>query len=253
MDEIWKDVIGFEGRYKISNSLKLVSINGRVKGEAIMKPTIGNSGYYVFKLRWINKKKDYRLHRLIAEHFIPNPLNLPFVNHKDGDKLNCSISNLEWVSEAENVQHAIRTGLLNTKGENHCHHKVSEKDVIEMKQLYLSGITQKQIALQYGVSRRQAGDIINGINWKHISTPDYSNKINFKTSRKKKVGRGPKFFNEMQIREIKSLRSKKFTLSSIAIKFNSTIGYIHRVVKSQVVNLDASGAELYKDSEIGIK
>ena len=78
-----------------------------------MKPKISKDGYYTIGLRTNdNVKKFFRVHRLVATMFIDNPLNKDIVNHIDGNKLNNNINNLEWVTPAENTQHAVNTGLM---------------------------------------------------------------------------------------------------------------------------------------------
>ena len=107
MEEIFKEIIGYEGLYWISNL-------GNVKSKhKILKPVINKDGYYCVSLSKKGKLKTYTLHRLIALHFIENPDNLPQVNHKDEDKLNNSISNLEWCTQQYNHDYGtrnIRTG-----------------------------------------------------------------------------------------------------------------------------------------------
>jgi HNH endonuclease/NUMOD4 motif len=98
-------VIGFESRYLVSN-LGYVRNHTRV-----LKCYTINSGYQCIKLTSCGVKTTFLLHRLVATHFINNPLFKPEVNHMDGDKSNCSASNLEWVSSEENKAHAISTGL----------------------------------------------------------------------------------------------------------------------------------------------
>ena len=126
---MWKDIIGFEGVYELSDSGVIrskdrmcVDSKGRKrfrKGQ-VLNPDIASNGYYRVTLAKDGKKVQKYLHRLVAEYFIPNPDNLPQVNHKDGNKLNCSINNLEWVSVKDNVIHAYRHGLINhTRGEEH--------------------------------------------------------------------------------------------------------------------------------------
>jgi hypothetical protein len=80
----------------------LVYFNGQLKHQFLSK-----SGYYLVKLL----QKAYRVHRLVALAFIDNPRNLPFINHKDGNKENNCVDNLEWCTQRENVHHALRTGL----------------------------------------------------------------------------------------------------------------------------------------------
>ena len=101
MKEIWKDIKGYEGKYQISNLGKVKSLIGNSK---ILKPEI-RTGYYSVSLMKNKKKHYYRIHRLVAEAFIPNPNNLPMVNHKDEDKLNNIASNLEWCDNTYNSQY----------------------------------------------------------------------------------------------------------------------------------------------------
>lgn len=126
---MWKDVKGFENVYKISDSGEIWSKDrecidsiGRKRFRKGVKinPDIAPNGYYRVTLAVNGTKVQRYLHRLLAEHFIDNPKNLPQVNHKDGNKLNCSIDNLEWVSVQENVIHAYKHGLINPVcGEKH--------------------------------------------------------------------------------------------------------------------------------------
>lgn len=81
------------------------------KTHKILSGTVYNTGYKMVRLTTEDGKKGYAIHRLVAENFIPNPDNLPIVNHIDGNKLNNSVENLEWVSQADNRKHAIETGI----------------------------------------------------------------------------------------------------------------------------------------------
>jgi hypothetical protein len=119
MIEIWKDISGYEGFYKVSNmgrvkSLsRIVNNNGGIKviRETILKTSSKNNWYHYVKLSINNVGKVYRVHRLVAETFIPNPENKRTVNHIDGNKENNLITNLEWNTHSENLQHAYDTGL----------------------------------------------------------------------------------------------------------------------------------------------
>ena len=111
MQEIWKDVFGYEGLYRISNQGKIISLKfNHSTVEREIKP-FDNGGYLRVALYKDNKKKKLLVHRLVADHFIDNPYKKPCVNHIDGNKTNNSVSNLEWVTHKENTNHAIETGL----------------------------------------------------------------------------------------------------------------------------------------------
>ena len=110
MDEIWKDIEGFEGLYQVSNlgNVKsLVDSNG-VSREKIRKPSICSNGYLQVILYKNKTIKHFSVHRLVAIAFIPNPNNLPCVNHIDECKTNNVASNLEWCTHKENINYGSR-------------------------------------------------------------------------------------------------------------------------------------------------
>ena len=113
MKEIWKDIDGYEGLYQISNLGRVKSLkyhNNKFKltvsREKILKPCI-HSNYYCVILTKNKNHKNYSVHRLVAQAFIPNPKNLPCVNHKDENKLNNEVSNLEWCTYKYNSNYGI--------------------------------------------------------------------------------------------------------------------------------------------------
>ncbi len=129
-----------------------------------------------FLVHSINKKTGYvtaggYIHRLVAECFIPNPLNKRCVNHIDGNKLNNDLSNLEWVTHSENHKHAYRelgrkpNIVPNQKGDQNFASKLKEYQVIEIRNSTLSGI---ELAKKYGVSRSLVSKIRNRKMWTHI-------------------------------------------------------------------------------------
>lgn len=128
MVEIWKDVKGFERQYKISNLGRIYSKDRmcidsmgrkRLRKGYELHPNI-NNGYYRVTLCNNGKKIIKTIHRLVAEHFIENPMKKPQVNHINGNKLDNRIENLEWVTVQENTIHAYNHGLIeHVKGEKH--------------------------------------------------------------------------------------------------------------------------------------
>lgn len=96
--EEWKDIKGYEGLYQISNRGRVKSLgNNKTRKEKILSLKPGNNGYIrVYLCRKREKTKPFLVHRLVAQAFLPNPDNLPVVNHKDENKLNNNVENLEW-------------------------------------------------------------------------------------------------------------------------------------------------------------
>lgn len=119
MEEIWKDIEGYEGLYQVSNMGRIKSLerykenHGKLQKveEKIKTINIKNSGYQFVQLYKNNKYKNLMVHRLVAQAFIPNVDNKPQINHIDGNKLNNNVTNLEWCTNSENNKHAWNTGL----------------------------------------------------------------------------------------------------------------------------------------------
>ena len=104
--EIWKDIDGYEGLYQVSNKGHVKSLKwGK---ERILRPVIDRYGYYYIMLYNDSVRKHFKLHRLVAQAFIPNPENKPQVNHKDENKLNNCVNNLEWSTAKENSNYGTR-------------------------------------------------------------------------------------------------------------------------------------------------
>jgi len=120
MEEIWKDVEGYEGIYQVSDMGRVKSLNKTTirRGysynlkEKIMKPQLSGIGYYQVSL-WKDKKfKLYKVHRLVASNFLIKPDGLDYVNHKDEVKTNNTLNNLEWCTHKYNDNYGTRTERL---------------------------------------------------------------------------------------------------------------------------------------------
>ena len=129
-------------------------------------------GYLKFTTRTNGKKACPKVHKLLALAFIPNPRNLPVINHKDGNKRNNSLDNLEWCSYADNLKHAIDNKLLVHKlGEEIYCAKLSEKSVLEIRQDFINNprkSSYKDWSNFYSVAPDTIRKIIKGKTWKHI-------------------------------------------------------------------------------------
>lgn len=121
MDEIWKDIIGYEGKYRISNLGNVFSIrrlgSGGDKTGKLLKLKIDIYGYCYVNLYNSSGRKLHKIHRLVASYFIDNPDNKPQVNHIDFNRQNNKVNNLEWCTISENHKHT----WLNGRGYNPLH------------------------------------------------------------------------------------------------------------------------------------
>lgn len=108
MEEVWKDIKGYEGFYMISNQGRVKSLNYMNKEyEQVLKPKKHNKGYLQVQLKK-GGDKTFTIHRLVAQTFLPNPLNLPFVNHKDENRQNNCVENLEWCDCSYNTKYSLK-------------------------------------------------------------------------------------------------------------------------------------------------
>jgi hypothetical protein len=175
----WKKAFGYENLAEISKTgeVKILARSWtfgigsiRTRQTFITKGSYNNEGYLRINIRVNGKQKSATVHRLVALAFIPNPLKLPEVNHLDGDKSNNNHWNLEWSSHRGNIIHAYTTGLiLPTKGEKNGRSKLTEKQVLEIRETYNKEKPYMDIlAKEYKVSYSLICSIINRKIWKHI-------------------------------------------------------------------------------------
>lgn len=115
MEEIWKDLPGFEGLYQVSNLGRIYSVPRYKAKGGIMSGHADKKGYINITLRRNGEQFTQKLHRLVAITFIPNPENLPEVNHKDENKQNNCVDNLEWCTTAYNHEYGTRTLRASTR------------------------------------------------------------------------------------------------------------------------------------------
>jgi len=161
--------------YKISNYGNIYSFKsykGKIPGTKI-NPYTDEDGYLRIQLCKNNKRKKFYVQRLVAITFLQNPENKETVNHKDGNKKNNFVENLEWATYSENNNHACKTGL-NThnhcRGENSTCAILNSLQVSEIKYKYKTGnYTQIGLGNEYGVSRGAVYAIVKGLNWKHLN------------------------------------------------------------------------------------
>ena len=161
MKEIWKKIEGQEN-YSVSNMGRIRNdvrgnyLNGSLNGRGYLTTCIG--------------KKHYKFHRLVAEHFIPNPENLPEVNHLNGIKSDCKFTNLEWSTSSDNSKHAVRLGLKKgKKGITNPSVKLSEIEVLDIVQLSRKGTSQNELARIFNCHQTTISSIVTGKIWTELT------------------------------------------------------------------------------------
>lgn len=177
MEEQWKEVKGRRETYLISNfgNVRTKERQGRhyfIPSHDLQKHDNGN-GYVQVMLSLPNKIGTYYVHKLVAELFIDNPYNKKFINHKDGNKQNNRVDNLEWCTRSENEKHAWRIGLKNkntvgTKGENHGMHKLTQVQVDYIRRVHKpfdKVYGSKGLSKMFNVCPQTITDIVNNRSW----------------------------------------------------------------------------------------
>lgn len=166
MDEVWKEYIYDNMVYYVSNLGIVKDSDGNIR--PIHK---NREGYCQVKLGKGKNRKVWKLHRLVATVFIPNPNNYSDVNHINFDRADNRVDNLEWISHADNVKYSRKNGRYDGKsvGEKNPKARLSEEQVIEIRRKYDSGeMTQKEIADEYNVGWSTIHNIVFRLTWTHI-------------------------------------------------------------------------------------
>ena len=192
-DEVWRDILTYEKSYQVSNfgriRTKTRKVSRMIRGmcqqvtkKALVKLIHNDSkGYPTVQLSKDGKKITQRVHRLVAEHFLPKPtLKLVeackhhgevYVNHKDGDKNNPNVNNIEWCNQTYNCEVAVTSVIINKlSGENSTHAKLNAVTVLKIVEDYNSGgVSQQQLADKYGVKQITISNILTGYSWSTVT------------------------------------------------------------------------------------
>ncbi len=166
MQEIWKDIEGYEGLYQVSNLGRVSSSprNGTILNKRILKNILSNSGYFLVDLSKNNIQKKVLVHRLVAKTFIPNPKNKLQVNHINGIKTDNRVDNLEWVTAKQNNLHARKIGLVNDYGSNNKLSKFTNEQIKFIRDNYIKNDKEfgcRALAKKFNVSKSTISYIIN--------------------------------------------------------------------------------------------
>lgn len=226
--ETWKPVKDYEGHYEISSFGRVKSL-ARVRKSArggiaplrerIMKLKTSKAGYLVVHLLDHGRTCWPAVHRLVSDAFIENPDNKPTVNHKDADKKNNNVSNLEWATHSEQMVHAVDNELLEVRGSP----KFTKEMKVQMHDYYVnSGCSISELARIFQTSERTAGRVAKGV-------------IPRTTTRILKDGTRTveNILTKDDVAKIKQLRKQGMTLAAIGEIFNRGTSQIHRITRNE--------------------
>jgi len=176
-EEIWKEIEGYNGVYFVSNTGKVKSVdhycegrigNGKQTGR-VLKLSKCHKGYLRVSLSLNKKRFSTGAHRLVAIAFIPNPKNKPQVNHINGIKTDNRVENLEWCTNKENQIHAVKNNLNNPNfGENNHNSKLTNKQVLNIRNLHKIGFTGKDLAKDHNISEAAMSKILRNETYTNI-------------------------------------------------------------------------------------
>ena len=185
--ETWKKIEGFEDWYSISSYGRLKTTNWRNARKTRIIKTCGEYPQTMIKSK-CGKYRTVKIHRLVANTFIPNPENKPQINHINGIKNDNRVDNLEWCTNSENIQHAYANGLMKitqetidkcnaTKDKNNSHARgeknafsmLTDEKVLEIRAKFKPRVyTRKMLAKEYGVKEATIKDVVLRKSWRHI-------------------------------------------------------------------------------------
>jgi hypothetical protein len=229
MEEIWK-VTPVNLNYEVSNLGNIKNI----KKNKILNQNISNRGYKYIKIIIDNKTKFISSHRLIMLTFKPEEqFEGCEINHKDGNKLNNILDNLEWVSHKDNIQHAYDNNLIHTIGSDKFNSKLMEEQVLEIRKLYNEGYSQAKLGELYNVSQYNISLIVTNKMWKHLSwEPKPIKEKLIKEKRIYTTGEKCKSskLTEQQVLEIRRLYPEVKSYVKMAKQYNVSDNAIKKVV-----------------------
>lgn len=209
--------------YIVSNNGKVVSL--KRKKQVLMKQCVNHKGYYFLSLYINNKKIHFFVHRLVAIVFIPNLENKKQINHKNGNKKDNRVENLEWSTGQENMQHAFKNGLIKgNKGEKNGRSKIKEKTALKIKKM-LETKSNTEIKKELGVSIGTIIGIKSGNTWKHIPNTHLKSVVKKANGEKHPKAK----LKEKDVKKIKKMIKKGLSNTDISKMYG-----VHRVTISAI-------------------
>jgi hypothetical protein len=166
MEEVWKDIEGYEGKYQVSNTGLVINLSFRGSGNIRLTPQSNHKGYRRVKLG----KNNLLVHRLVAQEFITNPDNLPNVLHIDDNPENNKVTNLKWGTQKDNILDMESKGRgIHPRGVDQKQAKLTEEDIRMIRKLRQeTGEGCRKISRKLGLPVGPVSHVISGRRWKHI-------------------------------------------------------------------------------------
>lgn len=170
--EAWRPVVGYEGEYQVSNLGRVMSLKNNVP--KLLRSRVNRRGYVQICLCKDNQKRYFSVHKLVLTAFVSERPPGMVINHKDGNKANNALSNLEWVTQAENIDHSHNV-LLNGYstpptyfGENHPGARYTVEQIREIRRLHAEGVSASKLATRFGGAKSTIKRIFNNETWKDV-------------------------------------------------------------------------------------
>ena len=161
----WQPIDGYEGRYEVSESGLVRHVNGSLLGQ-----WKNHNGYLIVRLSC--PRAQFRVHRIVAKAFIPNPSALPIVNHLDHDRSHNFVENLEWCTQKQNLDHAANANRMQRdywRGRRSPNASLTDDQVKEIKRIYATReFSWETLGKKFGVSKRSIGRIISGESYANV-------------------------------------------------------------------------------------
>ena len=218
------DIKGYEGKYAVTSEGMIWTYKSN---KWLVQGFAGQGRYRTISL---GGKLTQYVHRLVAQAFLDNPENKPTVNHKNGYVNDNKLSNLEWATQQEQIDHAIETGLNNVTGVNNAMSVLNEITVMEIREKYYSGeLSHQTLGEEYGVTRACILDVVRGRTWSFLP---YSKEV-AETSRWGDRGElsSRSKLTSKQVTEIRTLYNQGgHTTRSLAALFNVSSGTTFAVI-----------------------
>lgn len=239
-NEVWIDIKDFEGYYQVSNmgivqSLDRIRSDNSFRRGKILKQHPQN-GYWGICLQKDKTKYWKLVHRLVGEAFISNIYNLPEINHKDLNRQNNIVTNLEWSTRQGNIDHAKENGVMES-GENHHNARLNWNTVNEIRKDYLNDktLSYSDISKKYKISINMAASIISNANWKNDSYNEMVKSDDFKNRMLNRSSKGEvNYFSKLKSDDILEIRKRHLegeTISNLSKDFNISDGHLYKIVK----------------------